>query len=253
MSSSLYESPDLLAQYLLMHFGDDAALMPWAFGPKEALHYPRRCIDDLAEVASLGPQARALDLGCAVGGASFHLAGLCGHVLGIDFSPSFVRAAQALLAEGRLAYAYPVVGAQQAEAEARVTVPDGVELDFEVGDAQALRPDLGSFDLVLAANLLCRLPEPRRFLERLPALVRPGGQLILTTPQTWLEAYTPREHWVGAGEEGTSTLEALQALLGATFELKLRRDLPFVIREHSRKFQWSVAEGTRWRRKTQRS
>ena len=32
---------------------------------------------------------------------------------------------------------------------------------FEQGDACSLRPDLGQFDAVLAANLLCRLPEPR--------------------------------------------------------------------------------------------
>jgi hypothetical protein len=28
------------------------------------------------------------------------------------------------------------------------------------------------------------------------------------------------------------------------------KDLPFLIREHARKFQWSVAEATIWRRKS---
>lgn len=39
------------------------------------------------------------------------------------------------------------------------------------GDACALRPDLPRFDAVLAANLLCRLPDPQAFLDRLPTLV----------------------------------------------------------------------------------
>ena len=55
-----------------------------------------------------------------------------------------------------------------------------------------LEEDLGSFDLVHAANLLCRLPNPQAFLDRLNELVAPGGQLLLTTPFTWLEDFTPK-------------------------------------------------------------
>ena len=55
-----------------------------------------------------------------------------------------------------------------------------------------LRSDLGDFDVVVMANLICRLPDPRSCLERVPSLVRPGGQLIITSPYTWMEEYTPR-------------------------------------------------------------
>jgi hypothetical protein len=47
-------------------------------------------------------------------------------------------------------------------------VPDGVDagrVSFEQGDACNLRADLGSFDAVLAGNLLCRLPDPKGFLQ----------------------------------------------------------------------------------------
>ena len=48
--------------------------------------------------------------------------------------------------------------------------------------------DLGSFDIVHAANLICRLPNPMLFLDRLPELVKEGGgSLLLATPFTWLE------------------------------------------------------------------
>ena len=63
---------------------------------------------------------------------------------------------------------------------------------FEQGDACHLRGDLGRFDLVLMANLIDRLPDPARCLARLPGLVTPGGWLIITSPYTWLEEYTPR-------------------------------------------------------------
>jgi hypothetical protein len=41
----------------------------------------------------------------------------------------------------------------------------------------------------------------------------------------------------------------LRGCLEADFELADSMDLPFLIREHARKFQWSVAQGTRWIRR----
>ena len=65
------------------------------------------------------------------------------------------------------------------------------------GDACALPPDLAQLDAVLAANLLCRLPDPSKLLARLPALVKPGGVLVLVSPYSWLPGWTPKEKWVG--------------------------------------------------------
>jgi SAM-dependent methyltransferase len=128
-----------------------------------------------------------------------------------------------------------------------VRMPEGVSPDrvsFEVGDAMALREDLGSFDRVHAANLVCRLPEPRRFLERLSDLVKPGGELVLATPCTWLEEFTSKENW----PEG-STADWLEKELGGDFELAGKADEPFLIRETARKFQWTVSMVTKWVRR----
>ena len=43
------------------------------------------------------------------------------------------------------------------------------------------------------ANLICRLPNPLAFIDRVATLVAVGGVLVLTTPWTWLEDYTPRD------------------------------------------------------------
>ena len=46
-----------------------------------------------------------------------------------------------------------------------------------------------------------------------------------------------------------TTRAGLEAALTGHFRLVAVRDLPFLIREHARKFQWSVAEATIWLRR----
>merc|ERR1712080_68043 len=122
---------------------------------------------------------------------------------------------------------------------------------FEAGDACNLRVNLGAFDAVLAANLLCRLPEPLRFLERCKQLVKPGGVLVLVSPYSWLPEYTRMDRWLGgAGENGPDTFETLSSVMASYgFDLVERREMPFLMRDHVRKFQWGCSDGTVWKRK----
>ncbi len=242
---NLYETPKLLAKYLLFHYGADEEVLPWTFGPKEALGFAVRSVTKLLDEGRVPPGARALDLGCAVGRSCYELSRSCASVLGVDYSQSFVDAAAVILGDGALPYSRLDEG--MASTELRATRPATgrpERITFESGDAMHLRADLAGFDVVHAANLLCRLSEPQRLLDRLPSLVKPGGQLLLTTPCTWLEEFTPPENW----PQG-STLQWLGRRLSEDFELEHREDLPFLIREHARKFQWSVALGTRWVRR----
>lgn len=242
---NIYESTKLLDEYLLFHYGRPEEVLPWDFGPRAALDFPMRTVHELIDAKRLTADARALDVGCAVGRSSFELARFCSEVTGIDFSKAFVEAASELQRHGTLAFNRMEEAATSTMLVARV--PDDLLRDrvrFEVGDAMNLRCDLGAFEVVHAANLLCRLSDPERFIERLPALVRPGGQLLLTTPCTWLEEFTPRRNWPRG-----STREWLHQQLGEHFQIEVERDMPFFIREHARKFQWSVAIGMRWARK----
>ena len=66
-----YESHRLLAEYLLFHYGEPAEVLPYRFGPSEALGFPARIVSSCVEFALVPPDAHALDLGCAVGRASF--------------------------------------------------------------------------------------------------------------------------------------------------------------------------------------
>lgn len=243
--ADIYETPELLAEYLLFHYGTEQEVLPWDFGPRGALGFAERSVTRLLDAPLVPADARALDLGCAVGRSCYELSIECSVVLGIDYSQSFVNAAETVRCQGSLSYPRLDEGRAQTRLSAvRPAKGDRERIRFEQGDAMNLRADLGSFDVVHAANLLCRLKEPQRLLERLPSLVKPGGQLLLTTPCTWLEEFTPPQNW----PQG-STFEWLKEKLSPHFALAHRGDLPFLIREHARKFQWSVALGTRWVRR----
>ena len=242
-----YESEILRDWYLLFHYGSPAEILDGVGFDPSGL--PPHCLDfpvTTVEAAGLATEIdRALDLGCAVGRSTLELSKIAREVIGIDFSAAFIDAAEAIRQGESLAY-HRYAEMHQREPLA-VCLPEGIVPDrvsYETGDAMDLRDDLGAFDLVHAANLLCRLPEPRRFLDRLPSLVKPGGHLVLATPATWMEAYTPREN-----QPGDTTLAYLHDHLDRTFEFLSATELPFLIREHQRKLQLSTSQTSVWRRR----
>jgi putative 4-mercaptohistidine N1-methyltranferase len=242
MTTPLYETPRLLSEYLLFHYGSDAELIAHPSLPREALHFAVRSVTEL--LPEDGSWGSALDVGCAVGRSSFELSKLFREVQATDFSHSFVQAAETLRQGNRISYQRHEEAARYTTLEA--VAPAEAQLDrvhFFQGDAMHLPEALGPFDLVHAANLICRLTEPQLFLRRLPELVRPGGHLLVTTPCTWLEEFTPSVHWP-KGE----TLAWLKEALEPHFTLEVTKDLPFLIREHARKYQHTIAQGSRWRR-----
>ena len=153
-------------------------------------------------------------MGCAVGRTSFDLSATFRRVVGLDFSFSFVRAAQQLAARGRAEYTMAVEGDVTSAHVA--TLPPTAQPErcaFVQGDAcnlpsnsamAALGAAGGRFSVIHGANLICRLPEPRDFLRRLPSLLIPGGIVVLVSPFSWLKQYTPREKWIGEWGRGES-------------------------------------------------
>ena len=249
MSTGFYESDAAVEQYLLFHYGTPAQICPLLPEARTACGFPTRCVSEPLARIKLGERGRALDLGCATGRSSFELGRHFGRVLGIDFSQRFVAAAEQMRQQREVTVRAHRQGSTYEKL--LLKLPDDMRTDhveFERGDACALRADLGKFDLVLMANLIDRLPAPALCLKRVPDLINPGGWLVITSPYTWLEEYTPREKWLDDGERGT--LGALQDLLAPNFHHRETFDLPFLIREHRRKYQWSVAEATVWQKRS---
>lgn len=216
-----------------------------------------------------------MDVGCAVGAVSFHLTGGFDDVVGIDFSQHFVDAANEMKTKRTMKY---TILKQGEIFEGRVaSLPSGIvphkatflqgdacNMDKSMGKGHLVRfclfsspthcfltpscgipPIVGTFDLIIAANLLCRLPSPAKFLQSVPSFLKPGGTFILISPYSWLEEYTSKSEWVGARNETGSSCTVLSALMQSHApELKKthQEDIPFVIREHERKFQYGVSD-----------
>ena len=248
MVENYYDSERALSEYLLFHYGGHEHRIPAAL--EDALHFPVRCVSECLEAARLPHQARALELGCAVGRSSFELARHCQQVLGIDFSARFVSVATHLRDHG--SFSFNCVEEGELTWPHRAVVPPGIDrtrVSFERGDAVQARPGVGQFDVVLMANLIDRVGNPAKCLEQLSGLLKAGGQLVITSPYTWLAEYTPRENWLGGFmREGqpVRTFDTLKKLLSPHFDFIRRQDLPFVIREHARKYQLGFAEATCW-------
>lgn len=101
--------------------------------------------------------ARALEVGCGQGTFCGWLADHgAERVLGIEFSSAAVRRARAS--------------------------SDHPAVRFEVGDIQDIGCADGSFDLVVSCETIEHVPDLRRALRELARVLRPGGTLLLSTP-----------------------------------------------------------------------
>lgn len=243
---SNYETQEMLNKYMLMHWGSEKNIwgeVPVAPRP-EVVHLPLKCAALTVQYAS--EFERVLDLGCAVGRSTFEMARHFKEVVGIDYSREFVDSATALQTTGERAYWRKDSGAEGVSLTAKVDKAiDRKRVRFEQGDACTLPLHLKEFDAVLMANVLCRLPDPAACLERMQganALVKHGGVLVMTTPFSWLEEYTPKLRWLDGIEGVKKTL--------TEFELIHQEELPFLIREHRRRFEYIVTLASVWRRRS---
>jgi putative 4-mercaptohistidine N1-methyltranferase len=247
MPEAMYETDTAVSQYCEAHYGEMYFGVPI---------FPVRCARIANEFVGQRPHRTALDLGCAVGRASFELARHFDAVTGIDFSARFIRVALQLKENGNAHYELVEEGEVVSYHEARLAdfglweCADRVE--FFQGDATNLKVQFTGYDLILAANLIDRLYDPGRFVASIHERLQLGGVLVLTSPYTWLEEFTTKENWLGgyrqAGEP-RMTLDALGEVLAPHFRmLDTPRDVEFVIRETRRKFQHTVAQLTAWER-----
>ncbi len=253
-----YETERMLSDYLLLHFGDSKLQMPFQSGPSDATLFPTRCADLLTDWAHKSGVNfdRVLEIGCAVGGASFHLAKKFNQVTACDLSQSFISKAKQLQADGEVSF--DVIEEGEIVSRHKVSVEEGLrnKVTFRRADACSLPPEFLDFDAVLIANVLCRLPSPMACLNRMGGdrgVVKRGGIMVLTTPFTWMETYTPRDVWMGGftDEHGKPHFSAdkLKQALNSEFKLLEEFDMPLVIREHRRKYQLIYTLATVWQRK----
>jgi 2-polyprenyl-3-methyl-5-hydroxy-6-metoxy-1,4-benzoquinol methylase len=153
-----------------------------------------RCAAILDALASLGlPQPRIVDLGCGAGWLS-NILGTFGPTTGIDLSKKAMLAA---------AERYPHV-------------------QFIGSDILQWQYRKESCDVVVSQEVIEHLEDQRAYLDVAFNLLRPGGHLILTTPNAHVAEMSS-----GAAESGSSdqplenwlTVKQLKSLLQVRFEI----------------------------------
>lgn len=103
---------------------------------------------------------RVIEIGCGRGGFSVWLARQGpAEVVAVDFSPAAVAKGEAFGRAAGLA-----------------------NLRFEVGDIQAIAYPDDSFDIAVSCETVEHVPDPRLAVRELGRVLRPGGTLLLTTP-----------------------------------------------------------------------
>jgi SAM-dependent methyltransferase len=307
-NTNVYETSSSLIQYLMLHFPSSGAdegipsILPHANAPQHGLRFPHRAAKatiDLYDMVNQQSQKtdplHALDVGCAVGGGSFELAKHFQTVDAFDLSENFIRVARQMKDMERVTFQVPMEGDITAIVVCRhepdVTSEVANRVRFFVGDACRIpemmnvrdgniKPPLlaaNKYDAIVLSNLLCRLPDPTACLEALPLLLTDKGVVLILTPYSWLNEFTPPDKWLGGhyDDEVDSFAAASDTNTDAAAAVSKRRqkieqlsrnglqremerlgfvnvsceEMPVVIREHQRKYQYIISEATGWKRK----
>lgn len=246
---NIYEKDEILSQYIELHYGDEYFGVP---------NFPVACIKKIATYLLDTTTQRALDIGCAVGRASFELAKIFDHVDAVDFSVRLIEAPTNLQNHGIQRYVILDEGELVSFKEVNLNNFDGYDaiknnIEFIQGDACNLANKFDHYDLVFAANLIDRLYDPAQFLTLIKGRINSGGLLVIASPYTWLTDFTPRDKWLGGFKADTgenySTLDGIAEILGSEFVMVDKpTDIPFVIRETARKFQHTWSQMSVWKK-----
>lgn len=245
-----YESNALTRQYMEFHFTPSAESFPYSASSsiKDAYDFPTRLAKKFRKFKP-AKSGVVLDLGCAVGATSFELSKDFDQVIGIDLSEAFIGMANEVLKNGGIKYEAPDQG--ELSIPRSFTLGKDVNasrIKFLVGDALNIDPALGQFDAILGANLVCRVPDPEILFQAFENRINEGGILVLVSPYSWSEEATHMNKWFG-GCRGRRSEDAVKARLSDKFELLDERTEPFLIRDHTRRFQLGFSHCTVWRRK----
>jgi ubiquinone/menaquinone biosynthesis C-methylase UbiE len=185
---------DVVKQQVAAHWGRRAAHFDEDFGHSIRTSADRAAWDRILDLVIPAGARSVLDVGCGTGFLGFELAARGRKVVGIDFAP-------AMIAEAR-----------------RKAGERGIAVTFEEGDAERLRFDRASFDLVISRHLLWTLPHPEAAIDEWVRVLRPGGRLVVIDSQPAAAGGLPPRENARTSEEYAAIADRLPFLAGRSRE-----------------------------------
>ena len=190
--SSKYEEAPVLSSYMWSHYGDllqdenvSCAYQDWS---------------DLMRPSS----GMAIDAGSAVGRFTFEMSRKNDFVVGIDNSHAFIGTARELMLKHEKEIRLQREGL--VTRKTTVKLPEHWKkgnMEFLVGDAQALPFRSETFSSLASLNLLDKVPMPMRHLKEMNRVAKPKeAQFLFSDPFSWSEEVTEPENWLGGTHEG---------------------------------------------------
>jgi uncharacterized protein YbaR (Trm112 family) len=187
-----YETLPVLSSYLWSHYGD-------VLQDEFATDAYRRWAELMAPQAGL-----CLDTGSAVGRFSFEMAIKFDFVVGVDNSVLFVRTCRELMRHRQALLALPEEG--MLTRQETLTFPKEWKTDnieFIVGDAQALPFRSRAFAGVASLNVVDKVPKPLLHLAELNRLAKiKDAQFLFSDPFSWSQEVAREEDWLGGTANG---------------------------------------------------
>jgi ubiquinone/menaquinone biosynthesis C-methylase UbiE len=128
----------------------------------------RRLVEDPGPLLEplVRPGMTALEPGCGMGFFTVPLArlvGSAGRVVCVDLQPKMIAGME--------------------RRARRAGVADRIEAVVGTLDDPRLTPRVASFDLAMTIHMLHEVPDQGAFLQRIAALLRPGGRLLVVEPK----------------------------------------------------------------------
>jgi ubiquinone/menaquinone biosynthesis C-methylase UbiE len=160
------------------------------------------------------PGERVLDIGCGNARDIARIAERGSEIVGVDISAGMVAAAKQELKRMEIS---------------------GITL--QVGDATSLDFPDGSFDKILCSEVIEHIPDASRALREMLRVLRPGGRLVLSTPnkESWygVERYWIWEKllgrkWPHPCDEWRNMTEVITLLEQSGFRVSEQRSVCFV-------------------------
>jgi cyclopropane fatty-acyl-phospholipid synthase-like methyltransferase len=206
--------------------GPDAPVTPESLAPFD--HFHGRGVIATQEIAAqlaLKPGERLLDIGSGIGGPARWFGAKFGvHVTGVDLTPEFCAAAEALNAATGLAD--------------QVHITQGSALALPVPD--------GAFDAAYSQNVIMNIADKQQFYREAFRALRPDGRLALSNVCAGPagEPYFPVPWATTRDTSFLATPDAMRAdLIAAGFEIVDFRDITAATREAQRRTRERLEKG----------